>query len=270
MPRKLGQHFLNNRSAVKKIIDALELKKGEVIIEIGPGTGALTFPLAGICEEIGCRVVAVEKDKRLIETLRNSVEIYRNSVEIREGDILKILPEAKSDWKLGVENWKLTGNIPYYITGRLLRILSELELKPALTVLTIQKEVAERIAAQPPRMNLLAAITQFWSEPEIIATLKPRDFNPAPKINSAVIKLITKKIPSSLFLVTSYPKFIKILFKQPRKTISNNLRFGLKSNSQEIEKIIRKHGLNGLERPQNLSLELLIKLAGEFEKLGVL
>ena len=268
--RYLGQHFLINRSAIKKIIDALDLEARDQIIEIGPGRGALTIPLIRQCKEIGCRVLAIEKDARLVDELKSyaraPVDEFKN-LEIIRGDALRLVNSLTHK----LINWKLVGNIPYYITGRLLRILSELPSRPKLIVLTIQKEVAERIVAKPPRMNLLAAITQFWAEPEIVARLKQTDFSPPPKVDSAIIRLNIKYQISPIRQAQSeniedseYYKFIKILFKQPRKTVFNNLKSGLKSNTQTILKILKKQGLSGQERPQDLNLELLIKLAVSF------
>src|SRR3989344_1254738 len=225
MNKRLGQHFLINKFAIKKIVAALNLKANDTIIEIGPGKGALTFPLLEECQKLNCKIIGVEKDPELVNKLESyKVKKFYN-FEIINGDALKILP----DYKLQTTGYKLIGNIPYYITGKLLRILSELENKPKLIVLTIQREVAERITAKQGEMNLLAAAVQVWAEAEIIGYLKPSDFSPPPKVESAIIKLATRIQP----LVTrdgvdDYYKIIKILFKQPRKTLLNNLSAGLK------------------------------------------
>jgi len=262
--KRLGQHFLNNRVAIRKIIDALEPKSDELIIEIGPGRGALTLPLMRACEKIGCKIVAIEKDINLVDWLIGKLVNWSDGIKIIKGDALKDLPKLINQTTNQLTNYKIVGNIPYYITGRLLRILSELEHKPKLAVLTIQKEVAERIVSKPPKMNLLAAITQFWAEPEIIGRLGPKAFSPPPKVDSAIIKLATGDWP----LATSqgaYYKFIKIIFRQPRKTILNNLRVGLKLKSEGVSKILEKYGLSSQERPQNLRLETLINLSREFK-----
>src|SRR3989338_8067510 len=131
MRQKLGQHFLKNTAAIEKIISALDLQAEDSIIEIGPGAGALTIPLARRCGELGCKIVAVEKDPDLVSSIMKR-ESLRN-VEIIQGDALKILPEIIN--KLNVTNTarsidkcygvKVVGNIPYYITGKLLHILGE-------------------------------------------------------------------------------------------------------------------------------------------------
>lgn len=228
---------------------ALNLKLNETIIEIGPGNGELTFPLAEECKKIGCKLIGVEKDPILVDKLTN---LKINKLKILKGDVLKLLPKINKTYKLkNLQTYKLVGNIPYYITGKLLRVLSELENKPQLTILMIQKEVAERLTAQPPQMNLLAAAVQFWAEPKILFTLKPGDFNPPPKVESAVIYLTPK--PPTLSSNTYY-QFIHAAFKQPRKTLVNNLRIGLKKPKNEIENALRTAKIDLQARPQNLSI----------------
>jgi len=247
---------LVNKAAIAKIISALDLQKSDVVVEIGPGGGALTLPLLEKCQDLNCRVVAIEKDAKLAAALGNRTKNTR--AEVMVGDALKLLPEIAAPYKL-------VGNIPYYITGKLLRTLGEMEKKPDLIVLTIQKEVAERLTAQPPRMNLLAAATQIWSKPRIIARLKPKDFRPPPKVDSAVIKLeIEPKIEEKPALERYY-RLIKILFKQPRKTVLNNLSTGLKIGKNEAVEIAKKCGLTGAERPQNVSLSQALQMSLELE-----
>ena len=254
MFQKLGQHFLINQSAIEKIIAVLELKKNETIIEIGPGQGALTIPLVKKCEKIGCKIIGIEKDQELAKSL----EVKSEKLDIVTGDILKELPKLISHFPHPTSNIKIVGNIPYYITGKLLRVLSELKNKPSLIVLTIQKEVAERILAKPPKMNLLAAATQFWAEPKIIGYLKSSDFSPAPEVESAIIKLTTKTQPTANS--ENYYKLVKILFKQPRKTILNNLVDGLGISKLTALEKLKKIGLSGQERPQNLNIKTIKSL----------
>lgn len=266
--KRLGQHFLVNKAALEKIAGALDLKPGETVIEIGAGHGELTERLA----KAGARIIAIEKDKELAKYLANKFlnpksEFLNNlknqnpEIRIIEGDALKILPQLTQLTELTDRGYKLAGNIPYYITGRLLRIVSELDNKPALAVLTLQKEVAERICAKPPKMNLLAASVQFWAEPRIIGLIPKNDFRPAPKVDSAILKLTVNRQPSAVSQ-KAYYSFIKILFKQPRKTVYNNLRAGFPA--EKIRKITARGALNMKLRPQNLSLEEIAALAGQF------
>jgi len=277
MGNYLGQHFLINKKKIEKIIEALDLKSGDVVVEIGPGKGALTIPLCENCQKLGCKIIAVEKDKDLADDLKNKIYDLGldKNIEIIEGDALKTLPRLIHNSELRIKNYKIVGNIPYYITGYLLRILGELENKPSLIVLTIQKEVAQRVCAKPRTrrrqgyggqgMNLLAASVQFWAEPKIIGSVSKKDFWPIPKVDSAIIKLtpLTLLVRSSIQCNKGdYYKFIKILFKQPRKTILNNLKSQI-SNLKNKEKIIeklKKVGVDPQARPQNLSIEQILKL----------
>src|SRR6185369_6737037 len=183
--QKLGQHFLKNKSALRLIAEALDLKSDDTVIEIGPGHGELTDVAAD------ATWVAIEKDGELVKKLKEKFE-NETRVEIIEGDALKILAEVTT--RFSGATYKIAGNIPYYITGHLLRVISELEEKPTRCVFTIQKEVAERIIAAPPHMNRLAASVQVWAKPKILKMLPAEDFSPPPKVDSAIIELVTRTV----------------------------------------------------------------------------
>lgn len=255
MHQKLGQHFLINRSVVKKTIQELNIKAGETIIEIGPGNGTLTIPLAKECAARGCNIIAIEKDEELYAQLISRTLPHSQFVR---GDAVEELPSI-SERITGP--YKIIGNIPYYITGKLLRAISELKIKPDLSILMIQQEVGERLSAQPPEMNLLAAATQIWATPRVIARLEPKDFNPPPKVRSIVIALETKTGALSEAELKKYYKCVHILFKQPRKTILNNLRSGLEMPKNELESVLAKLALNPLARPQTLSIAQIRQLS---------
>jgi len=288
----LGQNFLTNKSKLRKIADALDLKKGETIVEIGPGHGELTEQIIGKLDNLGIgkyKIILIEKDSRLIGDLKNKFQKNKN-IEVVEGDALKVLKKPISQLSNSpIAKYKIVGNIPYYITGHLLRIISELKSKPEIVVLLIQKEVAQRIALRPAlrrglrqgeqaqgkqNMNLLAASVQFWAEPKIIDYVSKRDFKPAPKVDSAIIKLQTTgyKLQTNS---KKYYEFIRILFKQPRKTILNNLfnadlcgfKRGLKRINSKKEFIKEKLiglGINPIDRPQTLNIERIIELSTLF------
>ena len=260
MSQYLGQHFLKNKSAIKKIIASLDLHSGETIIEIGPGKGALTFPLLHECNRIGAKFIAIEKDRELALKLFKS----DSELKIELGDALEILPKIITDYKLPITGYKIVGNIPYYITGKLLRTISELEHKPELTVLMIQKEVAERACAKQGEMNLLAAATQIWAEPEILFTLSPEDFDPPPKVRSAVIRLELRSRNLELGIIKNYYNLIHVIFKQPRKTLYNNLRDGLELPAENIKKALDDMKIDLKSRPQNLSIEQILDLSEKF------
>jgi len=264
MGTRLGQNFLMNKAKLRKIADALELKKGDTVIEIGPGRGELTKELRIKNKEL--RIIVIEKDAELIKNLEFRIKDLGldKNIEIIEGDALKEIKNQISKIKNTdkkskiVENLKITGNIPYYITGYLLRILGELELKPSLIVLTIQKEVAQRITAKPPKMNLLAASAQFWAEPKIIGYIPKKDFRPVPKVDSAIIKF---NIKTSNVQKLKYYKLIKILFKQPRKTIFNNFCGARNMSVDKCREKLLKAGIDPSDRPHNLNIEQIKKLS---------
>ncbi|MEK7603910.1 MAG: 16S rRNA (adenine(1518)-N(6)/adenine(1519)-N(6))-dimethyltransferase RsmA, partial [Patescibacteria group bacterium] len=213
--KSLGQNFLINPGILDKIIAAAELDKNDTVIEIGPGTGVLTKKLA---EQAG-RIIAVEKDRRLIEGLK---EKFKNaSVEIIEGDILKL------DVGELIENspYKAVGNIPYYITSHLIKTIFEKWPAPEIIILTVQKEVAQRITAKPPRMNLLALSVQFYAEPKIVSFVSRGSFRPMPKVDSAIIKLAPLR-QSRVGDHESKDKFFKLIktaFAGKRKQLKNTI-----------------------------------------------
>lgn len=254
MPRKLGQHFLKDAAALEKIARALEIKRTDVVVEIGPGHGELSRHLLNFRPK---KLILIEKDPQLASRLPAELKssLSGTTLEIILGDAREILPGLR------LHAYKLIGNIPYYITGQLLRILSELKNKPRLIILTVQKEVAERIAAEPPRMNLLAAITQFWSEPKILGIVPREKFSPAPQVDSAIIQLVPKETKEA----ERYYRLAKILFRQPRKTIVNNLLSQKRLNKGKVIEILDKEGIIPSERPQNLDIGKIILLANRLE-----
>ena len=165
-PKKsLGQNWLINPRILDEIISAAELNSNDIVVEIGPGTGNLTIKLV---QKAGT-VIGIEKDRRLIDYLNEKFKNQAN-VKIIEADILEFDPCRLS---LVAGRYKVIGNIPYYITSNLLRTIFESAswrmAQPQLIVLTIQKEVAQRIMAKPPHTNLLALSVQYYTEPEIIS-----------------------------------------------------------------------------------------------------
>jgi 16S rRNA (adenine1518-N6/adenine1519-N6)-dimethyltransferase len=266
MAQPLGQHFLKNLSAIERIVDELNISKGEAVIEIGPGRGALTLPLARRCEQVGAKLIAIEKDPELADNLKLLAFSGKKNTEIIYGDVLRELPAIVSRYQpvptgrqVKASSYKLVGNIPYYITGAILRTISELAEKPTSTVLMVQKEVAERVCAKEGEMNLLSAATQVWSDTEVLFTLSPKEFDPPPKVWSAVMRLDTKKSQLTPEELEKYYRTIKILFKQPRKTLLNNLVEG-GVDKEEAKKVLAALKLSPSARAQDLSTENILSL----------
>jgi 16S rRNA (adenine1518-N6/adenine1519-N6)-dimethyltransferase len=248
---RLGQHFLKNRKAAEISVEALSLRPEDTVIEIGPGHGELTLPLLS---GAAGKVIALERDPALASALR-----ARNlpKLEVVEGHALTVLGELLERTSGPV---KIAGNIPYYITGHLLRLLSESPRRPERTVLLIQKEVAERLASQPPKMNRLAASVQYWADPKILLRLGPQDFRPAPKVDSAVISLVRREPPAA---AEPYFAALRTVFAQPRQTLAKNLRRTIRTEA--IEARLRELGLEPTLRPQNLSIQDLVGISSLFD-----
>ncbi len=258
--RRLGQHFLKNERIVKRIVDTIEVSRNDRIIEIGPGHGELTFPLLDACTAAGAALSVIEKDDRLATSLAGKLE---GVADVTPGDALEVIGEILSRTERGPI--KLTGNLPYYITGHLLRIISEASQKPERCVFMIQREVAERICARPPRMNRLAASVQFWSDPEIVTTVPRSDFSPPPEVESAVI-LLKRKNRGVMDKEGKYYRAVRAIFSQPRKTLGNNIAAELEKGGMSKEASTAKISLLGdgilpTQRPQNLSVEQISRIA---------
>ena len=256
--KSLGQHFLKNKSALRSIAESLEIAPDDIVIEIGPGHGELTEFLAPSRAK---KIIAIEKDKNLYDFL---VERFQDDtrVSIAQGDALTVLPNIISDLHLKTGEYKIIGNIPYYITGHLFRVISELERLPRRCVFTIQKEVAERICAAPPRMNRFAASVQFWANAKIIKMLPASDFSPPPKVSSAIMVLETVRPINSD--AQNYYAAVRALFSQPRKTLTNNLAKATEQKGDFVSKKLTEIGIIPGDRPQNLTIDDIKSVAKTF------
>ncbi len=218
LPKKsLGQNFLFDEGILRRIVSAGEITAVDEVLEIGPGIGALTAVLA----QEAASVTAVELDNRLIPILQNELSIYDN-VNIVHGDILT---ENPADFFK--RPYKVVANVPYYITGAILRHLLSSTPKPSRMVLTMQKEVAERITAVPSQMSMLAVSVQFYGHATIVDTIKAGAFWPRPKVDSAVIMIdLTGETAVSTADIDEkkFFRLVKIGFAQKRKQLQKNLR----------------------------------------------
>jgi len=257
--KSLGQNFLINKGVLDKVVNAAELDKNDTVLEIGPGKGVLTEKLA---EKAG-RVIAIEKDHRLIESLTemfSTESAVAKNVEIVEGDILKF---DISRFKFKNSDYKIVANIPYYITSNLLRTIFEKWPTPKLIVVMVQKEVAQRIMAKPPHMNLLALSIQFYAEPKIISYVSKGSFRPQPKVDSAIVKLIPKPRILKPEQLEKLFKIIKSAFAGKRKQLINTLsrNSGMIISKEDALKILSRLGLRSDIRAENLTLEQWVDLA---------
>jgi 16S rRNA (adenine1518-N6/adenine1519-N6)-dimethyltransferase len=250
----LGQNFLIDQAALEKIVAAAELASGDTVLEIGAGLGALTERLAG---EAG-RVVAVELDQRLMPILRDVLSEYDN-VALVEGDILALDPaDLISNVQHPTSNiqYKVVANLPYYITSAVLRHLLEARVRPQRMVVTVQREVAERIVARPGEMSLLAVSVQFYGRPQLLFRIKPGGFYPAPEVESAVVRIDahdTPPVPAGD--VEGFFRVVRAGFAQRRKQLRNTLAAGLRRSADEVAVRLQEIGVDPRRRAETLSLE---------------
>src|SRR3989344_1510029 len=250
----LGQNFLADKGALKTIIETADIKPDETVLEIGPGTGILTLELAKYAK----KVIAVEKDANMVEVLKELLKSQNiKNVEIIQGDALKIqIPKSK------LQNYKVVANLPYYITSPVIRKFLEAENQPKLMVLMVQKEVGQRICAKPPDMTLLAVSVQFYAEPKIISYISRKSFWPAPKVDSAIIKITPHgAVPQyNSGLCEQFFKIVRSGCPHPRKQLINNLSTGLSISREQVEAWLKKNKILPTTRAETLTVENWIKL----------
>jgi 16S rRNA (adenine1518-N6/adenine1519-N6)-dimethyltransferase len=258
IPKKsLGQHFLNSRHVLEQIIAAAQIKKGEKILEIGPGTGILTKELL----DAGARVTAVEKDQRAYGFLQGmfSREIEEGRLELIQGDILDAaLPFTLT---LNPSSFAIVANIPYYITGAILERFLEHGPQPDRMVLLVQKEVADRIVAREGKESILSISVKAFGTPEIMAKVPPGAFTPPPSVDSAILAI--KNISNAHFSSDKAPseeksgligRFFEIVrsgFAHKRKYLKRNLESVLKK--EQLDDIWQELGLDVKARAEDLT-----------------
>lgn len=260
--KRLGQNFLVDKRVLEKIIEVASPSSKDLILEVGPGLGMLTVELARRVK----KVIAVEKDKVLSQTLKDILRFKGiNNVEVMNKDILKI-----SDKILNYD-YKIVANLPYYITSPFIRKFLEAEHKPKLMVLMVQKEVAQRICAKPPKMSLLAVAVQFYAKPEIVSYVSKKSFFPQPKVDSAILRIAPRKNADSYaekrgISPEQFFKIVKAGFSSRRKFLINNLSRELKIKNYKLKIVFDQIGLGQKLRAENLSIEDWIKLYYELYK----
>jgi 16S rRNA (adenine1518-N6/adenine1519-N6)-dimethyltransferase len=247
-PKKsLGQNFLHDNNLLHKIVDTADLMPEDTVLEIGPGTGALTALLA----QAARRVIAIEVDERLKPVLDETLETY-NNVWIIYQDVLAVdVPML-----VRPDGYVVVANLPYYITSAILRHLLESQHPPRRLVLTVQMEVAERLVAQPPDMSLLSVSVQFFGKPRIVTRLKPGVFWPRPDVDSAVVQIDTYDRPP--VDVPDAPTFFRVVragFGQKRKQLRNSISSGLRLDSESASALFESAGIDPRRRAETLSLD---------------
>lgn len=247
-PKKsLGQNFLVSDEALAGIVAVAEVTAEDTVLEVGAGLGSLTRFLAMAARQ----VIAVEIDRNLLPILRE-VTAGTTNVDIVKGDMLEIKPgEILND-----PGYLVVANIPYYITSALIRHLIEAEVKPRRLVLTIQKEVAERVCARPGDMSLLALGVQVYGAPRLVMKIPAWDFYPAPNVDSAVVRVDLFEQPVIPFeKLDLFFRLAKAGFSQKRKTLRNSISAGMHLKPDEAVELLTSAGIDPQRRAETLSLE---------------
>jgi 16S rRNA (adenine1518-N6/adenine1519-N6)-dimethyltransferase len=265
----LGQHFLADPVALDRIVAAAGLTPADIVLEIGPGLGTLTRRLAA---QAG-HVVAVELDRRMVEILGQELADCPN-VEIVQGDILAVslsellgadrqpptadrqLPAAVGGHPSVVSpRFKVVANLPYYITSAVLRHVLEAPVRPSLAVLTVQREVAQRLVARPGDLSLLAVSVQFYGQPEVVARIPAGAFYPPPQVDSAVVRIrVFDRPPVEVDDVDRFFQVVRAGFGQKRKQLRNALAAGLHRPPEDVAARLTGAGIDPRRRAETLSL----------------
>lgn len=249
--KKFGQHFLHDQSVLSRIAQSCRIEEGDTVVEIGAGKGQLTTLLASLGE----RIIAVEKDRDLIPELEHACAAFKN-VAIIQDDVLRVDPA-----NLGIApGYILAGNIPYYITGKIIELALEQWPKPKQIVFTVQKEVALRICAKPGSLSILGVLTQALAIPRVIAQISKTAFWPAPKVDSAVLELIPRELPAE-FDKDAFKQAVKSGFSHPRKLCASNLSIAYGTERKKIEQIFAQCGVNPSVRSQDISVSQWIEIS---------
>lgn len=241
--KTMGQNFLIDKNALRKVIEAADIKNTDTILEVGPGIGVLTQELA---KKAG-RVIAIEKDRHMIDILATTLKDFSN-IEVISGDALSYQVSSSS-------SYKVVANIPYYLTSPLIRMLLEAKHPPTEIILMIQKEVAQRICAKPGNMSILAVSVQFYATPKIITYISKGCFLPVPKVDSAIIKIVPRNSASiSADFRDSFFGIVKAGFSQPRKQLAGNLAKELKKDKTAISAWLLSQKIKPEQRAETLSV----------------
>ncbi len=255
-PKKsLGQNFMVEPNAVQRVADAAKLTPSDAVLEIGAGLGALTDVLAKQAR----RVVALEIDNRFLDYLYSRYA-HAPHVQIVQADVLD------TDLRLlmgeDADDYKVVANVPYYITSAILRHLLESSAPPSLIVMTVQREVAERIIAQPGEMSLLAVSVQFYGRPSLVARLSPANFYPRPEVESAILRVTPhpEGPPVPHNEAEAFFRVVRAGFSQPRKQVKNSLAAGLLTSADEAARWLEQAGIDPRRRPEKLGVDDWVRI----------
>ncbi len=258
--KHLGQHFLHNTNIIQRVVDSSGGVKGEIVVEVGPGDGALTAPLLAA----GFRVIAVEYDKDLTETLevRFATEISSGQLQIIYGDILTLEPGVLLN---GVFGYRVVANIPYYITGAIIQYFLGLSIQPRSMSLVMQREVADRIVAQDGKHSLLSLSVYLYGTPQKVMNISAGSFTPPPQVDSAllVVKNIRRDHLPLDFSVANFFALLHAGFGQKRKQLKTNIKGAV--SEQRFAEWIETYNLPMEVRAEDVPLSAWVELAPHYK-----
>ena len=251
---RLGQNFLADGRVARRIVQAAGVDADDRILEIGPGRGALTGYLAERAE----RVVAVELDSELARALRAKLA-DRPNVAVIDGDALAFDPRPHFAED---RPYKIVANLPYYTATPIIRRYVAFVPRPDSLTVMVQREVAESIAAAPGRMTFLTVAVRLYADARILFAVPPRAFRPAPKVASAVVRIVPRAAPAAIppDAADGFLDFAAAGFRAPRKRIRNSLRHGLNIPAADIDALLKSAGIDGARRPADLDMPEWIAL----------
>ncbi len=261
--KSLGQNFLIDESIVEDIIDGAGIGEGDVVLEVGPGIGVMTKAMAQRAK----KVVAVEIDKSLLPVLEETLADCDN-VEIVSGDVLKVDLQEIIDEKLGGQAPKVVANLPYYVTTPIIMRFLEEQIPVTDIVVMVQKEVADRMAADPGSKiyGALSVVVQYYSKPSKIVKVPPSVFMPQPNVESSVVRLEKRTAPPvDLKSPDLFFKTVRSAFMKRRKTLHNALSSGeLAVSKDEVRQVLEACEIDPKRRGETLDMEEFAKLANAF------
>lgn len=263
LSKSLGQNFLTDKNTIDNIVEGSQVCENDLVIEIGPGMGVITAELAQVAK----RVVAIEIDKKLIPILEDTLEEFKN-IEIKNADVLQvnfdeIVAEQKAQYG-EFEHIRIVGNLPYYITTPIImKILEDGAKVDSITVM-MQKEVADRIMANPSTKarGALSVAVQYYCNIEKVTDVSKNVFVPVPKVDSTVLQLTLHK--QKIVDLNDDKLFFKVIksgFGQRRKTLLNSLSAGLMKSKDEISAILASVEINSMRRAETLTIDEFADIA---------
>jgi 16S rRNA (adenine1518-N6/adenine1519-N6)-dimethyltransferase len=259
--KSLGQHFLVDQGALRRVIAAADVQPTDVVVEVGPGTGLLTRLLV----ERAAKVIAVEMDEKLIARLRLKKELgLIPNLTIVHGDAREWDPAEVG------EPYKLVANLPYYAATPIVRRFLECSLPPSIIAVTVQREVAKSMAAIPGKMRTLSIATQLYGKPRIMGYIQPRSFRPPPKVTSAIIRIeVFEKPALSLDDTDAFFQVVRAGFSSARKQLRNPLSHSFGVTGARMEEVLLEVGIDPRLRAEALRLEDWKKIYDAFRSQGL-